>query len=581
MRTLITAAQAVAFGFVFLGALPLVTAVAQFLLVGLQRYRGIYARVALCLPRTAVLIPARNEAAVLETSIETLLASAYPQGRLRIFVIDDASTDDTPVVLARLAAAHPGAVVHLRRETGGQGKSHTLNHGLRHVLSDDWAQAVLVMDADVVFAPDTVWRMTRHLAAPEVGAVTAYIQEGSGHRGNYLTRYVAYEYITAQAAARRTQNVLGAVACLAGGAQLHSRANLEALGGEFDTSTLAEDTVTTFDSQLAGHRVVFDGYALVLAEEPDNAAGLWRQRLRWARGNYQVTHRYRGLWFRGRRTGDNRLGSWLFGLMWFSVLLTPFLMLLSAASLIFLFYTDTDRSWFAFKALWVVNLVSYLYVTLLSLAVDPVTARRSWREALIFPGLVSCFFLVVTAVPTVALPLLDRMGLGLTRDSPHPLMLFAYCWLALCMPLAWAAKCLATTRLRWLSAPLVHLVGYGSLLAACSLAAFVLQVRGAEQSWGRTVKTGKVQGAGPGTETTAGPAEPATGRPGPAPGPAEGPESHEEAPADAADGDLPRRFAAETHRDLERDRGLLWWQAGIMVLIVLLMILREIWLVGQ
>ncbi|MET9991507.1 hypothetical protein ABZ061_18330 [Streptomyces mutabilis] len=90
-----------------------------------------------------------------------------------------------------------------------------------------------------------------------------------------------------------------------------------------------------------------------------------------------------------------------------------------------------------------------------------------------------------------------------------------------------------------------------------------------------------MQGAGPGTETTAGPAEPAAGRPGPAPGPAGGPESHEEASAGAADGDLTRRFAAETRRDLERDRGLLWWQAGIMVLVVLLMILREIWLVGQ
>ncbi|MFI0242641.1 glycosyltransferase [Streptomyces sp. NPDC016845] len=133
--------------------------------------------------------------------------------------------------------------------------------------------------------------MTRHLATPDVGAVTAYIKEGSGKEGNYLTRYIAYEYITAQAAARRAQNVLGVLACLAGGAQLHSRANLEALGGQIDTTTLAEDTVTTFETQLAGRRVVFDGCATVLAEEPGSPAGLWKQRLRWARGNLQVTHR--------------------------------------------------------------------------------------------------------------------------------------------------------------------------------------------------------------------------------------------------------------------------------------------------
>ncbi|MCF2129587.1 glycosyltransferase family 2 protein [Strepomyces sp. STD 3.1] len=581
MRVLTSIAHTVAFACVFLGAMPLLTALAQFLLVGLQRYRGVYRDVALYLPRTAVLIPARDEGAVLATTVTTLLASAFPAERLRVYVIDDASTDDTPAVLARLAGEHPGSVVHLRREHGGQGKAHTLNHGLRHVLADDWTEAVLVMDADVVFEPDTLWRMARHLRDPGVGAVTAYIQEGSGRRGNYLTRYIAYEYITAQAAARRTQNVLGAVACLAGGAQLHSRANLEALGGVIDTTTLAEDTVTTFDSQLAGRRVVFDGYALVLAEEPDTLGGLWRQRLRWARGNYQVTHRYRRVWFRGRFTGSNRLGSWLFGLMWFSVLLTPFLMILSAASLIFLFYTDTSSSWYAFQALWVVNLVSYLFVTLLSLTVDPRTARRCWREALVFPGLISCFFLAVTAVPAVALPWLDDLGLGLSRDSPHPLMLFAYGWLALCLPLAWLAKVVTGTRTGWLSAPLVHLVGYGSVLAACSLNAFVLQLRGADQTWGRTEKTGKAAPA----ELFAGAAS-SPGSPVPAAAPARTPLGERAAGAGAGRragpdraGALPLRFAEGTGLDAERDRRLLWWELSVAGVVAALMVARQIWLV--
>ena len=116
------------------------------------------------------------------------------------------------------------------------------------------------MDADVIYEPDSLRKMTRHLADPEVGSVTAYIKEGS-RPGNYLTRFIGYEYITAQAAARRSQNVLGAIACLAGGAQLHSRANIEALGGRIDTTTLAEDTVTTFQTQLAGRRVVFEPHA--------------------------------------------------------------------------------------------------------------------------------------------------------------------------------------------------------------------------------------------------------------------------------------------------------------------------------
>ena len=152
--------------------------------------------------------------------------------------------------------------------------------------------------------------MTRHLADPGVGAVTAYIKEGS-RPGNYLTRFIGYEYITAQAAARRSQNVLGAVACLAGGAQLHSRANIEALGGRIDTSTLAEDTVTTFRTQLRGRRVIFEPHAVVWAEEPGTINGLWKQRLRWARGNLQVTRRCSpAVWFRpwrGAPAGQHQL----------------------------------------------------------------------------------------------------------------------------------------------------------------------------------------------------------------------------------------------------------------------------------
>ena len=103
--------------------------------------------------------------------------------------------------------------------------------------------------------------------------------------------------------------MLGALACLAGGAQLHSRANLVALGGRIDTASLAEDTITTFETQLRGRRVVFEPHAICWAEEPGSVAALWKQRLRWARGNVQVTRRYRRLWFRPRRGRTASAGS--------------------------------------------------------------------------------------------------------------------------------------------------------------------------------------------------------------------------------------------------------------------------------
>ena len=170
-----------------------------------------------------------------------------------MYVVDDASTDSTPELVAEKAAEYPGLIFHLRREHGGQGKAHTINHGLDVILAEGWYEAMLIIDADVILTVESLRRMTRHFAAEDVGAVTAYIKEGSRPE-NYLNRFVSFEYVTAQAAARRAQNVLGAQACLAGGAQLLTRASLEAVGGRIDTSTLAEDTATTFKVQLSGRQ---------------------------------------------------------------------------------------------------------------------------------------------------------------------------------------------------------------------------------------------------------------------------------------------------------------------------------------
>ena len=222
--------EAILTAFVVAGALPLIAGCYQFALAGLHRFRYRADRAPAEDPRVAVVVPAWNEAAVIGRTIDTLLALEYPPERLRVYVVDDASTDATPEVVGAKAAEHPGRVVNVRRAKGGEGKSHTLNAGLRRVRDDDWYEAVLIIDADVIFTARSLRRMVRHLADPDVGAVTAYIKEGS-RPANYMNRFIAYEYVNAQAGARRAQNVLGAQACLAGGAQFIRSESLEAIGG--------------------------------------------------------------------------------------------------------------------------------------------------------------------------------------------------------------------------------------------------------------------------------------------------------------------------------------------------------------
>jgi cellulose synthase/poly-beta-1,6-N-acetylglucosamine synthase-like glycosyltransferase len=293
-----------------------------------------------------------------------------------------------------------------------------------------------------------------------------------------MNRFISFEYISAQAGARRAQNVLGAQACLAGGAQLLRRESFEAIGGEIDTSSLAEDTFTTFNVQLAGGRVIFEPHAIVWAEEPRDIAGLWKQRVRWGRGNVQVTLRYKRYWLR-RKTG--KLGGISFALIWFSVFLMPALMLLSSASLVTLFLLDRDLSVDVFRSLWALNLVTYLFVTLSAFAQDGPAARRSWWEAVTFPGLISLAIIATTVIA----PVVD--------DVPDWLLLFAYVWLSASMLAAYLVRRLESVPYAGrLARPLLYVVGYGPLLCAITAAAYIAELRRAEMAWEKTEKTGTI-----------------------------------------------------------------------------------------
>jgi cellulose synthase/poly-beta-1,6-N-acetylglucosamine synthase-like glycosyltransferase len=480
-------------GLALLGALPLVVAVYQYLLVGLHARHAHHDGCRDVLPRTAVVVPAWNEALVLEATIDHLMTLDYPLDRLRVYVVDDASTDDTPEVLARKAEQYPGAVVHLRREQGGQGKAHTLNHGLDIILADDWMEALLIMDADVVYEPGSLRAMTRHLADPTVGAVTAYIKEGS-RPGTAVNRFVAYEYVTAQAAARRAQAVLGALACLAGGAQLHSRANLEAIGGRIDTTTMAEDTITTFATQLGGRRVVFEPHAVVWAEEPGSVLALWKQRLRWGRGNVQVTRRYRHLWF--RRAPGHGLGGISFGLLWFATLLLPVFMMTSSAALVALFVLDPQLSQRAFRSLWIVSGLAFVFVTSFTLLLDPMIAKRTWAQAILFPGLVSVVYIVAACLPgpfALASDGAERVtGVRLSAGQVELVSLASYVWVSGCMVGGWLIKRIDELGAHRLARVLVYLVGFGPILCAVTFTAYVHEARGREQRWEKTEKVGNV-----------------------------------------------------------------------------------------
>ncbi|MBI3861499.1 MAG: glycosyltransferase [Planctomycetia bacterium] len=112
-------------------------------------------------PAVAIVVPARDEAAMIEEALRSLLSLDYPQ--LEIIAVDDRSQDATGAVMDRLAAEDARLkVVHVTElPAGWLGKNYAMHRGAA-VARAPW---LLFTDGDVVFAPETVRLAMKCVAA--------------------------------------------------------------------------------------------------------------------------------------------------------------------------------------------------------------------------------------------------------------------------------------------------------------------------------------------------------------------------------------------------------------------------------
>ena len=237
---------------------------------------------------------------------------------------------------------------------------------------------------------------------------------------------------------------------------------------------------------------MFEPHAVVLAEEPDALLGLWKQRLRWARGNVQISGVFGRLWL--NKSHHRGLGSFSMFLMWFSIFLMPVFQITASLALIGLYFLDEAWAWAAFLGLWIISGVVYLIVTLCSFVVDRESAEKCWLEGILFPGVVSLLIISYALWPPWIDAPMAYLGLELGGTARMVLTLFLYAWLALAMLVSFTAIIAEKSRyFSWLAPVLLLLGGYGAFLCAVTFGAYVKEWQGAEMKWDKTVKTGKVQ----------------------------------------------------------------------------------------
>lgn len=246
------------------------------------------------LPGVSVMIAAYNEEVGIADTLRSVLAQQGPE--LQVLVVDDGSTDATAAIADDFAFTDPRVTV-LRKPNGG--KASALNVAADHLR---YPVAVSV-DADSALAPGTLAALARHFLDPRVGAVAGDVRVAGPVTS--LTQIQNLEYSVGQQLEKRAQDMLGAVSVVPGAAGAFRSDLIRRLRYSHDTIT--EDMDLTIAIAAEGFEVRFEPEALSFTEPPVDLRSLWRQRMRWMYGTFQVMGKYRHLVMNAR---GGRLG-WL------------------------------------------------------------------------------------------------------------------------------------------------------------------------------------------------------------------------------------------------------------------------------
>lgn len=247
-------------------------------------------------PFITVILPIYNSADTLEACLRSIAAQDYPLERIEVLLINNGSKDNSFDCFARLQGELP-LLMHWHSILN-QGKAWAMNAGI-HLARGDY---IFNIDSDVVLAPDALRQVVARMEAePEIGAVTGAIDvlpapPNATPTQRLLAACEFFEYLTAFHVGREQQSLLQNLYTLSGAFSVFRR---EVIMQTFmyDQITVTEDTDLTFElyERFKEWQVLCVSDAIAYVHPVESLAALYAQRVRWQRGQIEVSARHEAL----------------------------------------------------------------------------------------------------------------------------------------------------------------------------------------------------------------------------------------------------------------------------------------------
>ncbi len=232
----------------------------------------------------AVIVAAHNERAVIAQLIDNLLQLDYPKELYDVFVIADNCTDDT----AAIATAH-GAQVFERHDNTKRGKGFAMEWMFERLFKmDKQYDAVAIFDADNLVHERFLLEMNNRLCKGD-RLVQGYLDSKNPYdtwvSGTFSIAFWVIDHIWHLA-----KTNIGLSSVLGGTGMCITTEVLKRYG--WGATCLTEDMEFTMKALSEGIKTTWAHDAIVYDEKPLTFMQSWRQRKRWAQGQFDVAHRF-------------------------------------------------------------------------------------------------------------------------------------------------------------------------------------------------------------------------------------------------------------------------------------------------
>lgn len=240
------------------------------------------------LPFISIFIPAHNEENTIEATVRSVCQSEYMKNgepNYEVIVINDGSTDSTGEILANLKKELPQIkIVSRHPPRSGKGKGFVLNDAL--TLSR--GEVIGVFDADTQIKTDFLMTIVQYLNG-DIDGVQSRVKMFNRDE-NYLARMQHLEFASFGNTLIAKDN-MASTGFLGGNGQFVKKDAIINCG-RWDGFAVTEDLNLAIKIILQGGKIRYCGECAVYQEAVEDWRAFFRQRIRWAIGNFETLFIY-------------------------------------------------------------------------------------------------------------------------------------------------------------------------------------------------------------------------------------------------------------------------------------------------